>query len=303
MLPTRQGSIRLFRFAGISLYLNWTWFLLALYGIEVRAPKYSSYLWPTLEYAALFCIVLMHEFGHALACRSVGGKADEIVLWPFGGVAYVAPPPRPGATLWSIAAGPAVNVMLAPILTLLWWVARSAGWDDSFPNAYAFVSAVCLMNYGLLAFNLLPIYPLDGGQIVQSLLWFVLGRARSLFVAAIIGFAGVAGLIALAVFAHSWWLGFLSVLILMSCWRGLMHARVLARLARLPRRPGYACPVCHQPAVMGAVWRCAKCLAVFDTFETRAVCPGCGTQFPVTRCLDCGAASPLDNWVVPPPLR
>ena len=49
-------------------------------------------------YLALFSIVLLHEFGHALACRQVGGKADQIVLWPLGGVAYVAPPPRPGAT-------------------------------------------------------------------------------------------------------------------------------------------------------------------------------------------------------------
>ena len=49
---------------------------------------------------------MLHEFGHALACRQVGGQADLIVLWPLGGVAYVNPPPRPGALLWSIAAGP-----------------------------------------------------------------------------------------------------------------------------------------------------------------------------------------------------
>ena len=45
----------------------------------------------------LFAIVLLHEFGHALACRQVGGKANQIVLWPLGGIAYVKPPPRPGA--------------------------------------------------------------------------------------------------------------------------------------------------------------------------------------------------------------
>ena len=63
-----------------------------------------------LEYLALFGIVLLHEFGHALACRQVGGTADRIMLWPLGGVAYVNPPSRPGATLWSLAAGPLVNV-------------------------------------------------------------------------------------------------------------------------------------------------------------------------------------------------
>ena len=70
-----------------------------------------------LEYLALFLIVLMHEFGHALACRQVGGTANRIVLWPLGGVAYVNPPQRPGATLWSIVAGPLVNVVFLPILS------------------------------------------------------------------------------------------------------------------------------------------------------------------------------------------
>ena len=83
---------------------------------SAAAGGYSSLVWNVLEYLALFAIVLLHEFGHALACRQVGGKANQIVLWPLGGVAYVAPPPRPGATLWSIAAGPLVNVALAPVL-------------------------------------------------------------------------------------------------------------------------------------------------------------------------------------------
>jgi Zn-dependent protease len=94
MTPTRQGSFRLFRFAGIDVYLHWSWFLIAVYGISLRAGRYSSMTWPVLEYLALFLIVLIHEFGHALACRQVGGQANQIVLWPLGGVAYVAPPPQ-----------------------------------------------------------------------------------------------------------------------------------------------------------------------------------------------------------------
>lgn len=302
MLPTRQGSIRLFRIAGIDLFLHWSWFLIAFYGISTRVHNYSTMVWPVLEYVTLFVIVLMHEFGHALACRQVGGTANQIVLWPLGGVAYVAPPPRPGPTLWSIAAGPLVNVALAPILTVLAVLARNAGWAESLPNAYVFVRTVCIINYALLTFNLLPIYPLDGGQILQALLWFVLGRARSLFVVSIIGIIGVAGLGVLALAEGSVWLGVLAVFILLNCWRGLMQARLLARVARLPRRPGYACPACRLAPVQGPFWRCAKCQTTFDTFETHAVCPQCGTQFPVTRCLDCGTARPLDEWIQPPPI-
>ena len=43
----------------------------------------------------------MHEFGHALAARQVGGESREIILWPFGGIAFAKVPPRPGAELWA----------------------------------------------------------------------------------------------------------------------------------------------------------------------------------------------------------
>ena len=58
-----------------------------------------------------------------------------------------------------------------------------------------FVRCSGYINFTLLIFNMLPIYPLDGGQILRSLLWFVFGRANSLMIASIIGFIGVAGLI------------------------------------------------------------------------------------------------------------
>ena len=116
-MPTgRSGSIRLFRFSGIDVFLHWSWFLIALYEIQGGRRTYSSIGWNIAEYLSLFVIVTIHEFGHALACRQVGGRANRIVLWPMGGVAFVDPPPRPGANLWSIAAGPLVNVVLLPIL-------------------------------------------------------------------------------------------------------------------------------------------------------------------------------------------
>jgi Zn-dependent protease len=302
MTPTRQGSIRLFRFAGIDVYLHWLWFLAAYYLIRTPLGTYSSKLWPVLECLAVFSIVLLHEFGHALACRQVGGQANQIVLWPLGGVAYVSPPLRPGAVLWSIAAGPLVNVVLAPVLGALLVVFGGTGLGATMPNAYTFLKTVFFINCGLLFFNLLPIYPLDGGQILQALLWFVLGRARSLMVATVVGFAGVAGLAVIAILGHNPWLGVLCVFILLLCWRGLMQARVLAKLAKLPRRSGFACPSCKQPPIIGPIWRCDRCRQPFDTFETQAACPHCGTPFAVTRCPECGRRFPWNEWLVAPPV-
>ena len=216
-MNSRQGTIRLFQFSGIDVFLHWSWFLVAIFEINGRNRQYSSFVWNVLE-IALFLIVMLHEFGHSLACRQVGGTANRIVLWPLGGVAYVDPPPRPGAMLWSIAAGPLVNVGLFPVLLGLGLLSRSTGWAVAFPNAHALLRAVFYINGGLLIFNLLPIYPLDGGQIFRSLLWFVLGRARSLMVAAALGLVGVAGFVILAVYQQSAWFGILAVYMLLNCW-------------------------------------------------------------------------------------
>ena len=208
------------------------------------------------------------------------------------------PPQRPGATLWSIAAGPLVNVSFLIVLSLLGVLNRTTGWADAIPNAHAFLRTLAIINLGLLIFNLLPIYPLDGGQILRSLLWFVLGRARSLMAAVVVGFIGVAGLIAFALWMRTAWMAILAVFILMNCWGGLQHARALTRLAKLPRREGFACPSCETAPPVGAFWKCNHCGQAFDTFLTQATCPSCKAQFPRTICLDCRVLNPMSAWIV-----
>lgn len=299
-MPARRGSFHLFRFSGIDVFLHWSWFLVAVYEIQTRSGSYSSIIWNIAEYVALFLIVMLHEFGHALACRQVGGRANQIVLWPLGGVAYVDPPQRPGATLWSIAAGPLVNVALTPILGALYFgLAPALGWTSNARDLNHLLYAVFWINVGLLAFNILPIYPLDGGQILRSLLWFVMGRGRSLLVATILGFVGVAGFFILALWMGSVWYGALAVFMLMNCWGGLQHARELLRIAKLPRRDGFTCPSCKIAPPIGEFWRCGHCRQSFDTFATGAVCPHCGARYATTRCLDCGEQNPLEQWAAP----
>src|SRR5271166_4608118 len=150
MPSARQGSIRLFRFSGIDVFLHWSWFLVAAFEIQNRKGSYSSMTWNVIEYLALFGIVLLHEFGHALACRQVGGIANQIVLWPLGGIAYVAPPPRPGPVLWSIAAGPLVNVALVPVTIGLSIMSRQAGWPDDYPDVARLIETLTIINLGLL---------------------------------------------------------------------------------------------------------------------------------------------------------
>lgn len=297
MAGARSSSLHLFNFRGIDVFLHWSWFLVALIEIDSRAGRYSTLTWNVLEYVALFAIVLLHEFGHAFACRQVGGRANRIVLWPLGGIAYVQPPQRPGATLWSIAAGPLVNVALMPVLLVLVMMNSVYGWGRSVPDVHTFLVALSFINGVLLVFNLLPIYPLDGGQILRSLLWFWMGRARSLMVASVIGMIGVAGLFLYSYWTHSIWNGAISVFILIYCWGGLRQAQALSRLAKGPRREGFACPSCKASPPAGEYWHCSNCRKAFDTFLAGAMCPHCGTHFARTSCFECGSASAISDWV------
>ena len=293
----RQGTIHLFRIAGIDLYLHWSWFIIAIIEVGYLRSRYTSLVWSVLEYLALFLIVLLHEFGHAFACRQVGGTANQILLWPLGGVAYVDPPQRPGAMLWSLAAGPLVNVALLVPLGGACLLIAARGWPDPSPDAYTWLYWVTWIDISLLIFNGLPIYPLDGGQILRSLLWFVLGRGRSLQVATVIGFIGAGAFVCFALLRQSLWLLAISAYMLLNCWNGWKVARVLIRMEKLPRREGFACPSCGAKPPLGPHWRCAQCQRPFDTFESGAKCPWCGAQFSNTTCMDCQKSSPMRDWM------
>ncbi len=301
---TRDGSFRLFRLAGIDVYLHWTWLLVAFFEIQYRGAlrEYDTRVWNLIEYLSLFGIVLLHEFGHALACRQVGGIADRIVLWPLGGIAFVNPPPQPGAVLWSIAAGPLVNVCLVPVTAGLWFASALLHWGEIYPDFTNYLSVMMGLNLTLLIFNLLPIYPLDGGQILQALLWFFVGRANSLIAVSILGLIGGSGLfilalvLALSEVGGSWWLVVIAAFMALQSVAGFHRGRLLSRLLSGPRHTEAVCPSCGTAPLVGKFWRCDECGTMFDTFEQRARCSNCSKLFKVTKCPDCYKKHPIDEW-------
>jgi uncharacterized protein (TIGR03067 family) len=298
------GSIRLFRVAGIDVLLHWSWFLFALLRLQPRGPEDSLALanyawqgWYAVEYLTLFGIVLLHEFGHVLACRSVGGVAQRIVLWPLGGVAFVDPPPRPGAVLWSIAAGPLVNALLLAPTIGFWLACRAAGWQETAPDVYQFAAGLAWINGYLLLFNVLPVYPLDGGRILQALLWFILGRARSLLAAAAVGLLTGLSLLVFAIVRRSLDWGVLAGFALFFSLGGIQSARGLLRMRAAPRRKEAACPGCGASPPRGKFWLCLRCLAEFDVFATGGNCLNCGTPLLTeVLCPACDRSRPYREW-------
>jgi Zn-dependent protease len=227
MIPsvTESKAWPLFSFRGIQVSLHWSWVVVAIYQIQRRPGVDGGYGWAAAEYLTLFAIVLLHEFGHSLATRQVGGTADRILLWPFGGIAFVQTPPRPGAYLWAIAAGPLVNVALFPLLyfaspdllttTEELWVTP---WED-------FLHSIFMINAILLAFNLLPVFPLDGGQLFRGLLWYKLGARLSLKIAAWSGLILAVGGMAAAVYYDMGWMAIMIGLLAFQCWQTLRAIR------------------------------------------------------------------------------
>ncbi len=171
----------------------------------------------TVFSAVLFLSVLAHEFGHVIAARNTGGRGDEILIWPLGGLAFV----QPARTFWSqfltAACGPAVNAVLC-LLTLplvLGWSPQAA--DVLHPFVFPrvelasetvwldLVVLVFVANEILLLVNLLPVFPLDGGRMLQCVLAERCGRESGNEIYLRVGFtAGFLFLFAGLVFSNTW---------------------------------------------------------------------------------------------------
>jgi hypothetical protein len=205
----------------------------------------------------------------------------------------VDPPQRPGAVLWSIAAGPLVNVGLFPItFGLYYWTRYNPGVD---PNIQSFLFALYVKNQGLLIFNMLPIYPLDGGQILRAILWYFVGDARSLMIASVVGLLGAAAGIAVAMYLGSVWLIIIAAFAALQSWMGFQRSRALHAVNQTPRHPGLRCPTCNNAPPALPVWTCT-CGRPFDVFASRGQCPICGAIYPTIPCPFCGKSAPPMAW-------
>jgi Zn-dependent protease/predicted transcriptional regulator len=172
-------SYRIGRIAGIPVGVNpwWlvivaliTWELGASYypGAIPRVAPVAAYGLGLLSVLLLFASILAHEFGHAIVARRRGVEVEEIDLWLLGGVSRMSGRPHTPEDEFSYAlAGPAVTAAVALVFGLMAYLV--AGTTHS--TLKAVIDYEFEMNMLLLAFNLVPAFPLDGGRAVRALLW------------------------------------------------------------------------------------------------------------------------------------
>lgn len=200
--PTSRWSLRLGRLWGIEVHVHAT--LLLLLGLVATWQGTASGSWATAATIlagafVLFGCVLLHEYGHALAARRYGIHTKRISLLPIGGVAELdRMPDEPRQELVVAIAGPLVNAALALLagVTLGTLALAEVELGAPWASAAGFFVAINLL---MMAFNLIPALPMDGGRVLRALLAMRMSPVRATVVAANVGRAlallmGIVGL-------------------------------------------------------------------------------------------------------------
>ncbi len=189
-------------FAGIDVFVHATFLLIVgWYGFIYWQE--SGTLFGALEGVAfillLFGAVTLHEYGHALTARKFDIKTRDITLYPIGGVARLERmPEKPIQELWVALAGPAVNVVIAAVL-FGWLVFTNAlvPLGDLTLASGSFIERLMIVNIGLVIFNLIPAFPMDGGRVLRAVLAMNMDYVKATQIAATVG-QGMAFLFGLA---------------------------------------------------------------------------------------------------------
>lgn len=186
-----RSGLHLGRWFGVDVIVHWTFLLLI--GLLVAAQLFTGATWSmvlgsTSLLLTVFLCVLLHEFGHALAARSFGIRTHDITLLPIGGLARLERiPEEPRQELWIALAGPAVNVAIVAVLAPLAALLGSTWAVPGNLAAASFLTQLIAINVALVAFNLLPAFPMDGGRALRAVLAMFLPYARATSIAAACG--------------------------------------------------------------------------------------------------------------------
>lgn len=194
-----QGGLRLFRLAGIDVYLDWSLIIIfmlitASLGLGVFPqwhPQWTAFTSLTTAFVAavlFLASVLAHEYSHALVGRARGMTVNRITLFIFGGMAQIESEPEDWKSeFWMTIVGPLTSLLLGFVFIFLGVsVAGTEHFDPDQPRQYieglSPLATLLLwlgpINIVLGLFNLVPGFPLDGGRILRALIWGVTGDLR-----------------------------------------------------------------------------------------------------------------------------
>jgi len=180
-------GFELFKLFGFSVRIDASWILIAILVVWSLASGFFPHYYPDLSRATywwmgglgalgLFLSIVFHEFAHSLVARQRGMEMRGITLFIFGGVAEMDDEPSSPATEFLMAiAGPVASILIAGASFGLWRLGGLVNWPSPVGAVFWYLA---LINAVLVAFNLVPAFPLDGGRVLRSILWRTLGSLR-----------------------------------------------------------------------------------------------------------------------------
>jgi Zn-dependent protease len=185
-------SMNLFRVRGIQLAVHFSFFLLlGAVGWQGWVDDgWHGVFWNMVILIAFFTCVVLHELGHSFTAMRFGVGVRRILLMPIGGMAeFDSIPRQPEREFLITLAGPAVNFVIAAALWLVAGVPEGWPFDVTGYSANAKGFAQLLLHWNLLmgVFNLVPVFPMDGGRILRAMLATRLPYLRATFAAATTG--------------------------------------------------------------------------------------------------------------------
>ncbi len=162
------------------------------------------------EFACSMTAVILHEFAHAAVAKKLGYALNEVKLMPYGAALCGSAELTPKHEILIAIAGPIINLIFGLIFAAMWWL---------IPISYAFTHVFCLCNIYIGVFNLIPVFPLDGGRIMLALLSMRLNRRKAYTAMRVVSIVFGAAMITLFVLSAVYALNpcFLAVGLFMVC--------------------------------------------------------------------------------------
>jgi Zn-dependent protease/CBS domain-containing protein len=172
--------ITLFRLLGFEVRIDASWIIIAVLVTWSLANGFFPHSFPGLPRGtywimgiasalAFFLSIIVHEFAHSLVARRRGMPMRGITLFIFGGVAEMGDEPSGPLTEFLVAiAGPVCTLIIAGICYLVAKLGNAFAWPLPVNAVFGYLAWINLV---LLAFNLIPAFPLDGGRVFRSILW------------------------------------------------------------------------------------------------------------------------------------
>ena len=180
-------QFRLFRLLGFQVKIDLSWLIIFVLvtsslAVGVFPRQYEGLSQATywtmgvLAALGLFAAVVVHEFSHSIVARAGGMEMRGITLFIFGGVAEMDEEPPSAKTEFFMAiAGPIASLVIGAVCLGLWQAGIANGWPTPVNGVLMWLGVINLV---VMAFNLIPAFPLDGGRVLRALIWGITGNLR-----------------------------------------------------------------------------------------------------------------------------